>query len=126
MERLKISLVPVTGRIRAAGPGQTIEDQIFMQQVVGEPHYYWTLDMPTPDPTKIAAHLLSMITRREEQEIIPLDHCFPNTGSGTICGPQRYFYGSPVYFSYIFLFLISDNFKTFSTNIPKNANIFIN
>ena len=23
-----------------------------------------------------------------------LEHCFPNTGSGPICGPQRDFYGS--------------------------------
>ena len=28
---------------------------------------------------------------------------FPNTGSGPICGPQRYFCGSPIYFPTHFL-----------------------
>ena len=52
----------------------------------------------------------------KKAKIDDLQHCFSNTGSGPICGPQRHFYGSPIYFPnfFCFLFSISDNFKRFS------------
>ena len=70
MERLNLSLVPVTGGMRAGGPGQKIEDQIFVQRATGEPQYYWALDMPRPDPTKTAEQLAGMFTRQDGQDVM--------------------------------------------------------
>jgi len=69
MEKLRLSLVPVTGGMRAVGPGQKIEDQIFVQKAVNEPHYYWSLNMPRPDLTGTGKKLIEMITPQEHQQV---------------------------------------------------------
>ena len=67
MALLGISLIPVTGGMRAAGPGETIDDQIFVQEGVGEPFTYWSLDLPSHDPTGTADTILSHVTKRSNQ-----------------------------------------------------------
>ena len=54
-----------------------------------------------------------------------LNHCFPNTGSGPICGSRKHFYGSPdlLFPTFCFKLLLFQNI--FKKAFPKKAKIFM-
>ncbi|KAK2875051.1 hypothetical protein Q8A73_024339, partial [Channa argus] len=64
LSKLKISIVPTTLGMIALGKGEAV-DTLAMQGT-GEPYYYWTLDLPTPDPTKTGQQLLEKLSQQQE------------------------------------------------------------
>lgn len=89
MSLLKLSLVPVTGGMRAVGPQQTVQDQIFVQASNGEPYYFWALDMPTPDVSGTGEHLLKMITKTPKQELMAPENLHVTLRYKRSPGPDR-------------------------------------
>lgn len=66
MTKLKISIVP-TSRGMVARNIESVEDAFVAEGL--EVHYYWSLDLPNPDPTETGKHLLSMVMEDLESSV---------------------------------------------------------
>lgn len=73
MEKLKISLVPVTGGMQSKGPKEDVPHQLLVQEGWGEPRYYWTLDILNTPPQRTAQALLDQCPMKPGVDVMKPD-----------------------------------------------------